>query len=42
MAQPESGQVLANLGFLTLAGPGELEVAARSCCEAARNVQHVP
>lgn len=33
--------VLANLGFLTLAGPGELEVAACSC-KAARNEQQVP
>lgn len=38
MAQPVFGQLLAKLGFLTLAGPGELEVAAWSC-EAARNEQ---
>lgn len=39
MAQPESGQVSAKLGFLTLAGPGELEVAAPRCCKAAQNEQ---
>lgn len=30
MAQPESGQGLANLGFLILAGSGELGLAACS------------